>query len=295
MKIAYFGLPLGALLLEADGHNLVTVALSREDTPGLYRAKKHFENRLRIRPDVKKKETIQWVAQTKPDLLVSWFWTTKLPTSLTSLCPLGAIGCHPSLLPRHRGPDPYYWAIARGDTHTGVTVHRIAEEYDTGAIIEQRTLAIDPSWTAWKLARALDRPSLAALRHVVMRLSRGEKLVETEQDESLATEAPQPDEAECELDFRASTDSLVRKIRALSPAPGAWFQFDNDAVVVLKAQRATSFVRALTPGEAMFTEGGMIVRTSDGALLIERAELDGQELEGKALKQTLLRSGQQGG
>ena len=69
--------------------------------------------------------------------------------AVLEVAPLGAIGVHPSLLPRHRGPDPYFWAIESGDLETGVTAHRLEEEYDTGAILAQRRLAIDASWNSW--------------------------------------------------------------------------------------------------------------------------------------------------
>src|SRR3954468_19887327 len=94
--------------------------------------------------------------------------------SVIEAAPRGGIGVHPSLLPRHRGPDPTYWAIASGDEVTGVTVHRIEADYDTGAILAQEPLRIDPAWNAWNLARALDRPSLRLLRATVARFARGE-------------------------------------------------------------------------------------------------------------------------
>ena len=103
----------------------------------------------------------------EPDLLVSWFWTTRLPMSLVGAARFGGIGVHPSLLPRHRGPDPTSWAIAAATPRPGVTVHRLEEDYDTGAILAQARLTIDPTWNAWNLARALDRPSLRLLRETV--------------------------------------------------------------------------------------------------------------------------------
>ncbi len=116
---------------------------------------------VELKPDVNARRTIELVRAAAPELIVSWFWTTKLPEKLIALAP--AFGVHPSLLPRHRGPDPYFWAIDCGDAVTGVTAHRIAGEYDTGAILAQRELGIDPAWSAWTLARKLDRPSLALL------------------------------------------------------------------------------------------------------------------------------------
>jgi methionyl-tRNA formyltransferase len=59
------------------------------------------------------------IAAAEPELLVSWFWTKRVPARVRALAPLGAIGVHPSLLPRHRGPDPFFWAIDQGDRAGG--------------------------------------------------------------------------------------------------------------------------------------------------------------------------------
>src|SRR5687767_14430049 len=106
VRIAYFGLPLGALLLDRDGHDLALVALSRTDTVGMWRARRRFGKKLLVRPRVEEEALRERVRASGAALLVSWFWTTRLPMALVESCPLGGFGVHPSLLPRHRGPDP---------------------------------------------------------------------------------------------------------------------------------------------------------------------------------------------
>lgn len=124
---------------------------------------------------------------------------------------LGGIGVHPSLLPRHRGPDPYFAAIDQGDDVTGVTVHRIAADYDTGEILGARNVAIAESWNAWQLARRLDRPSLSLLRETVAKLSAGETLPALVQDESEATWAPLPSLSDCALRWSWTTERVLRR------------------------------------------------------------------------------------
>ena len=188
LRIAFFGLPLAALLLARDGHDVALAALSRTDSVGLRRAQRLFgPDRLLIKPRASDPEILDRVRALAPDLLVSWFWTTRLPVALVRAARLGGIGAHPSLLPRHRGPDPTYWALSSGDTETGVTVHRIEKDYDTGDMLAQERLAIDPAWNAWNLARALDRPSLRVLRATVARFARGEEIPGLPQDAALAT------------------------------------------------------------------------------------------------------------
>ncbi|MCS6900725.1 MAG: formyltransferase family protein [Myxococcales bacterium] len=278
MKIAYFGLPLGALLLDHDGHELVLVALSRLDAVGLRRARCRFGTRLLERPRADDPVLEERVRGSGAELLVSWFWTTRLPMKLVEICPLGGVGVHPSLLPRHRGPDPYFWAIDAGDEVVGVTAHRIAATYDTGAILGQRTLPLDPGWNAWQLARALDRPSLKLLREVVGDFAQGRPPAEQIQDEGAATEAPVPDDRMAELDFRWPVERLVRRVRALAPTPGAFFVLEDHLVTVLEARPALSYPRVLLPGEAAVVDGVAVVRAADGALALIRGEVDGEPL-----------------
>jgi methionyl-tRNA formyltransferase len=273
-RVAFFGLPLAAWLLHRDGHDVVYAALSRT-TPGARRVQRALGDRVEVRPDVTAGRTLERVRAAAPDVVVSWFWTTRLPVELVALAPRGAFGVHPSLLPRHRGPDPYFHAIDAGDTVTGVTAHRIADEYDTGAILARRALAIDPRWNAWQLARALDRPSLALLRELV----RDPPAHDEAQDESLATLAPSPSDEELEIDWTWTTERLLRRVRAAAPAPGAWSFFGDEPVAVTRAEAATEFPRALAPGEAAVVGDAAVVRTGDGALRLLEGRMDAAEGE----------------
>lgn len=276
LRLVFFGLPLAAILLARDGHDVALAALSRSDAVGLRRARRLFgPDRLLMKPKVSDPALVERVRSLSPDLFVSWFWTTRLPMPLVGAARLGGIGAHPSLLPRHRGPDPTYWAIASGDVETGVTVHRIEKEYDTGEILAQERLAIDPGWTSWDLARALDRPSLRLLRATVARFARGEAIAGIAQDASLATVAPFPDDEAAALRWSWPTEQVLRHIRALAPAPGAWTEIEGAAVIVTRAARAPAFPRALTPGEGAIVGGAPLVRTGDGAILLLEGEIDG--------------------
>ncbi|EYF06670.1 methionyl-tRNA formyltransferase [Chondromyces apiculatus] len=278
----FFGLPLAALLLARDGHEILLCALSRTDTPGLRRARRQFPDRLLVRPDVQSPALHAWVAALAPDLLVSWFWTTRLPMALVQAARLGGINVHPSLLPRHRGPDPTTWAITSGDAETGVTAHRIAEAYDTGDILDQERLPIDPAWTSWQLARALDPPSLRVLRRTVHRLAAGETIVGLPQDPALATDAPFPDDEACAITWSWPTARVLRHIRALAPSPGAWTEIEGALVVVLRAAPFPDSPSALVPlvplvpGEAVVLQGVAVVRTADGAISLLEGEIEGE-------------------
>ncbi|HRI63435.1 MAG TPA: formyltransferase family protein [Polyangium sp.] len=284
LRIVFFGLPLAALLLARDGHQIELCAVCRKDALGLRRATRTFgKERMWVRPRANDAALLKRVRTIAPDLVVSWFWTTRLPMNIVETARLGAIGVHPSLLPRHRGPDPTTWAILSGDDVTGVTVHRIAAEYDTGAMLEHETLRIDPAWNAWNLARALDRPSLRALRRTVARFARGEPVPEKPQDEHLATEAPFLDEEACAIRWSWPNERILRLIRALAPAPGAWTEINGSLVHVHAAEPVMRFPAALEPGEGYIDAERAVVRTGDGAIALLRGEIEGQEAKAKDL------------
>jgi methionyl-tRNA formyltransferase len=276
MRIAFFGLPLAAWLLHRDGHEIVYAGISRPG-PGLRRLKRVLAGPVEMKPDVTSPRTIELVRSLAPDLIMSWFWTTKLPLELVTMPPYGGIGVHPSLLPRHRGPDPYFWTIDCGDDGTGVTAHVLSGEYDTGGILGMDSVKIDPSWNAWQLARALDRPSLAILREMAQTPDLGA----IPQSEERATLAPFPTDEQLEINWKWTSERIMRRIRAAAPSPGAWTFLGDEAVTITRAAPVASFPRALHPGEATVIPspvgGTAIIRTADGALALLEGSMDAAE------------------
>jgi methionyl-tRNA formyltransferase len=290
MRIAFVGLPLAALLLRADGHDIVWAGICRKEAIGTRRLTRAIGARnVAMIPDLAR--IAASVRTRAPDLVVSWFWTRKVPASFRAVARLGAIGVHPSLLPRHRGPDPYFWAVDAGDEVTGVTAHELEDEYDTGAILARRELAIDPSWSAWRLAKRLDRPSLALLRETVRAYAQGTPPAPVAQDETLATEAPQPTDDDLEIRWTADAAHIERRVRAASPWPGAFTAIGEVDVTLTEVRVASSERRtfaALAPGEAVVRADGIaIVRARDVAVELVRGRIeddDGErELDARAL------------
>jgi methionyl-tRNA formyltransferase len=281
MRVVFFGLPLAALLLHRDGFEIVLAVMSRPNAPGTRRlAALVGSERILGIADAEAPEFSKRVREVAPDLLVSWFWTKRISRAVLEVAPLGAVGVHPSLLPRHRGPDPYFWAIESGDLETGVTAHRLDEHYDTGDILAQRRIRIDPRWNAWTLAKRLDRPSLALLREVLAAFGRGYPPPGIPQRESEATLAPAPDDGLLALRFDMEAAKVVRRIRAASPWPGAFTEIGEALVTLTDACEAREFPRALLPSEAAVRPDGIaVVRTRDAAIEL----LTGRDHENNAL------------
>jgi methionyl-tRNA formyltransferase len=282
VRIAFVGLPLAALLLARDGHTIAWAGVCRRDAIGVRRLKKQLGSRVVMVPNLD--ASADAIAAAEPDLLVSWFWTKRIPKAVLAIPRLGAFGVHPSLLPRHRGPDPTFWAIDSGDRETGVTAHVLDASYDTGPVLARAKIAIAPHWSSWTLAKKLDRPSLALLRETAAAFARGEPPTATPQDEALATEAPAPDDAMLEIRWDSPAEAIARRIRAASPWPGAFTEIAGHVVTVTRARIATDVPRALAPGEACVERGVAVVRTADAGIELLAGRLDDEaELDAPAL------------
>lgn len=303
VRILYAGLPLGALALVHAGLPPVAALVGHPDAPGMRRlrcAAAAHGMLLLGRPDPKSVAIAHALRSLRPDALLSWFWPRKLPASLLGDMPLGAYGVHPSLLPRHRGPDPYFWALYRGDAHTGVTLHALDESYDTGPLVAQARVAIASGDDAWSLARRLDRPGLRLLVEAARALQRREPLHGAAQDPATATRAPQPSEAILAIDWRRNTGAIERLVRAAAPWPGASAVVGATPLRVLRARPVamSPLLGTLRLGEAVVERGGRkaasdascVVRAADGGLRLLRArrEDDDRELDAAAIAALLV-------
>jgi methionyl-tRNA formyltransferase len=289
LRIAYFGLPLAAWLLACDGHDVRFAVLAPVDAPGRRRltrslgperilAAKSLGSRLNSRVEAA-------LAREAPDIVVSWFWTRKLPSAWLEQARFGGIGAHPSLLPRHRGPNPYFGAIDAGDRETGVTVHTLSAEYDEGDLLRARSIPIGER-DSWQLARALDRPSLALLREVTAAYANGAPPERAPQRPELVSWAPEPSGDALRVNWSWPTERILRRIRALSPVPGLALDIEGLEFIVTRAERAADFPVALEAGEAAVhgQPPTLVLRTGDGAVAVGRAVV---EASGSALDQLL--------
>jgi methionyl-tRNA formyltransferase len=271
MKIAYFGLPLGALALWRDGHALSLVVLSPVAAPGRRRLVRALGDvvRLDFLDGAEESDVERALRDQAPDLLLSWFWTRRLPETWLQSAALGGYNVHPSLLPRHRGPNPYFAAIDAGDAVTGVTLHRLDATYDTGPIVATESVVVGDR-NAWQLARALDRPSLRLLR-AAARWAEAGPLVPHPQTEAAATWAGEPAGDQLRVDWSWGTERILLRIRALSPVPGLALAIHGVEFFVTRACRAPVPPLSLDPGEAAVRDNVVVIRTSDGAIVVERA------------------------
>jgi methionyl-tRNA formyltransferase len=213
------------------------------------------------------------LAALKPDAIIVVGYGRIIPQWMLDLPPLGNINLHASLLPKYRGAAPIQWAIANGETVTGVTTMRIDAGLDTGHILLQQELPITPEDTAETIAKRLAAIGADLVVETLRGLQSG-SIRPRPQDNFHASLAPILEKADGLLDFSRTASDIFNRIRGFQPWPGTYTKFRGKNLHILKARLATE---ALSPAELRIQEGRLLVGCAHSTAL-ELLEL---QLEGK--------------
>lgn len=211
----------------------------------------------------------------RPDAIIVVGYGRIIPQWMIDLPPLGNLNLHASLLPKYRGAAPIQWALARGESITGVTSMRIDAGLDTGDILMQREIPIGLEDTAETLG-----PKLASIGAELMLETlqgiEGGQVRPAPQDHSRATLAPILKKEDARMDFARTAADLFNRLRGFQPWPGAFTIFKSKALQVHRAQPAQQTIK-LMPGE-IAVEG---TRFFVGCGLDSALELIEVQIEGK--------------
>ena len=178
--------------------------------------------------------TVEEIRGLEPQLLVWAAYGNKIPRALIDAVGGRAVNVHASLLPRWRGAAPVAHAILAGDRQTGVTLMEGTAALDEGPILAQERTAIGEAESRGDLTHRLAALGAQLLERELPRYIAGE-LPATPQDGSTATVAAKLSSRDGELDFARPADELARRVRALTPEPGAWTTFRGERLVVAGA------------------------------------------------------------
>ncbi len=187
------------------------------------------------------------LAAIAPDAIVVVGYGRIIRQWMIDLPRLGNLNLHASLLPKYRGAAPIQWAIANGESVTGVTTMRIDAGLDTGDILMQREIAIGPEDTAETLGPKLASIGADLMVETLRGLETGQ-VRSTPQDHSQATLAPILKKEDGRMDFERTANDLLNRLRGFQPWPGAFTIFKGKTLQVHRAQPWQHTV-TLTPGE----------------------------------------------
>jgi methionyl-tRNA formyltransferase len=177
------------------------------------------------------------VLELRPDALVWAAYGNLIPRRLIDAAEGRAINVHASLLPRWRGASPIAHAILAGDRQTGITLMQGTAGLDRGPIVAVGRIEIDADVTAGELAARLADLGGGLLEQELGPFLAG-RTTPAAQDEAAATWAPKLTTADGELRFTDPAEGLVRRVRAMTPEPGAWTTFNGQRLGVVRASVA---------------------------------------------------------
>src|SRR5882724_5631606 len=171
----------------------------------------------------------------KPEAIIVVGYGRLIPQWMIDLPPLGNINLHASLLPKYRGAAPIQWAIACGETVTGVTTMKIDSGLDTGDILLQKEIPIEPEDNAVTLAPRMATIGAGLMSDTLHGLRAG-TVHPTPQHNSKASLAPILKKEDGEIDFHRSAEEICNRLRGFQPWPGTYTSFRGKNLQVWDAK-----------------------------------------------------------
>ena len=194
----------------------------------------------------------------KPDAIIVVGYGKIIPQWMIDLPRWGNLNLHASLLPKFRGAAPIQWAIASGETVTGVTTMRINAGLDTGDILMQREITIAPEDTSVSLSPHLAEVGAKLMVETLAGLEDG-SVQPRQQDDAAASLAPILKKEDGLIDFRRSAFEICNRLRGFQPWPGAYTRFRDKNLQVWSAKasaRAAPIAEIKLEGERLFAGCG---------------------------------------
>lgn len=212
---------------------------------------------------------IEQLRQIEPDLILVAAYGQILPKILLDLPRRGCLNVHTSLLPRFRGAAPIQWALANGETETGVTIMRMDIGLDTGPILAAQATKIQDDDTGQTLHDRLARIGGELLVETIPGYLAG-AIVPRAQEDAYATVARKITKEDGRIDWTRPSEVLWRRLRAFTPWPGAFtFLPAEPKPRMIKVLSAEPVNRTGLPGEVLQADkGGIVVGCGLGALRI---------------------------
>ena len=234
-----FAVPTLAALVNA-GHDVIAVYTQPDRPKG--RGKQLTESPVKIaakklgievyQPErIRRPESVEQLRDFAPEVMVVVGYGQILPQSIIDIPRHGILNVHASLLPKYRGAAPIQWAIANGETRTGVTIMQIDAGMDTGDMLLKSELEIGPDETAPELSARLAPLGADLLVEAIRRIELGSSLRE-KQNNDQATYAPILKKEDGKVDWSRTAQQIYNRLRGFTPWPGAYTMFRGQPLLI---------------------------------------------------------------
>ncbi|MFH0702687.1 MAG: methionyl-tRNA formyltransferase [bacterium] len=272
MKIIFFGMPEGIVCLNAligqnkniialvppapthSMHNLMVQVAEQNKIPVLF-----------FQKSPKEKDFIESLKEIKPDIGIVCAFDHLLPKEILEIPQLGFINYHPSLLPEYRGGNPYFHVILNDEKKTGVTIHYMDENFDTGDIIDQWETEISSLETLGTLLYRLNAQAAQMIINLIEKFEKGENIPRKPQVKTgnfKTSPVIYPEKGQISIDWSKDSSYIERFTRACNPIFGATTYFRNCMIKIWAGESLPD------KNTKSLSESGTIVKVSDNSLEI---------------------------
>ena len=283
MKIVFFGTPefaVPSLKMLHENHEVLLVVTQPDRIVG--RKKQIVKSPVKIYAECvnlpifqpeKIKQNDQIIMDLNPDLIITAAYGQMLPNRL--LKNAKALNVHGSLLPKYRGGAPIQYALFDGLKETGVTVMYMAEKMDSGDIIKQEKVLIDPSDNYKTLMLKMSFVGANLLKSVLEDMKQGiyHHMSQNEDEVSFAYTIKREDEW---IDFNDHAINIMNRIRGLSPEPGA-STYINGKIVKFYQAKISDIIKHNEPGTVLTADKTLLIQTKDQAIEILELQVEGKK------------------
>ena len=208
-----------------------------------------------------------------PDLIVVVAFRI-LPREVYAVPRLGAFNLHASLLPKYRGAAPINWAIIHGESETGVTTFLLEDKVDTGGIVLQRAVPIDPEDNAGTIHDKLATVGAGVVLETVRKIESGNVEVKR-QDSALASKAPKIFKDDCRINWNLPAMRIHNFVRGLSPYPAAFTEHHGKVLKIFRTSMVNAPVSG-QPGEVTVNGEELTVAASENSLRLLELQQEGR-------------------
>lgn len=238
--------------------------------------------------DVNAPEVVRTLSSFKTDFFFSFYFRQMLGPEILRLPRHGAFNMHGSLLPKYRGRVPINWAVIRGETETGATLHEMTEKPDQGAVLGREKVSIGPDETAYEVFLKVTDAAEGLLDRIVPSLLDGSAPREA-QDLKAGSYFTGRTPEDGRIDWSMPMDDIHNLVRGVAPPyPGAFTDIHGHRLRLLRTQKIAGGLTNSSGVSLIIDSSGL--RTEDGqghALLVLEFDLDGKPLGLEALRSLL--------
>jgi len=227
---------------------------------------------------IKSESSQEFLKRVAPDAVVIIAYGQIVPARLLTIPRLGWLNLHGSLLPRYRGAAPIQWAIANGETITGLTTIQIDAGMDTGPTLLRHEVEIGADETAPELSARMSAIGAELITESLLRFDRGE-ISPAPQEEKSASHAPILKKEDGRIDWGRTAQQIYNRMRGFAPWPGSYSTFRGQTCHLWGHSEMSGAAGArLTPGEIVPSSKGICVVCGEGtSMRLESIQIEGRK------------------